>query len=91
MSKLVKRKAGKPEKGETERSKVFGFSRYFKEGVAKARMVRIVGNFMGGGFNLSQNKLAAIFENLEELRPFAEGKYDKEIDELEEDDVLTVD
>ena len=51
-------------------------------------MVRISGNFFGGGFNLSKNKLKAIRENLDELQDFIDGKLDKEILELKTDEVL---
>lgn len=53
-----------------------------------ARMIRVVGNFMGGGFNVSQNKVKAILENIEVMRKFANGEFDENIDELQEDEVL---
>lgn len=53
-----------------------------------ARMVRIAGSFMGGGFNISQNKIKAILENKEMLQKFANGEHDKDIDSLKEDEIL---
>jgi hypothetical protein len=55
-----------------------------------ARMVRIEGSFMGGGFNISQNKIKAILANIEVLQNFANGDYDKQIDELKDDEILEV-
>lgn len=51
-------------------------------------MVRIKGNFYGGGFNVSKNKILAILDNIDDLKEFAAGKYDKEIADLGEDEVL---
>ena len=51
-------------------------------------MARIKGNFMKGGFNISKNKVLAVIENLEELKKFANGDYDKQIDDLGEDEML---
>jgi hypothetical protein len=46
------------------------------------RCVRIKGNFWYGGFNLSQNKAAAILSNLEQIQQFVKGGFDGEIDQL---------
>lgn len=54
----------------------------------KAPMVKIKGNFMGGGFNLSKNKLIAVLANLEELKKFAAGTYDDKINALADDEIL---
>lgn len=51
-------------------------------------MVRIKGNFYGGGFNLSRNKLLAVVENYDELQAFIKGEFDNEIKELQEGEVL---
>lgn len=56
----------------------------------KSRMVKIKGSFFGGGFNLSQNKVKAVFENKELLQNFVNGDFDKDIDELQEDEILEV-
>lgn len=56
----------------------------------KARMVRIDGNFMGGGFRISQNKIKAILENIDVLSQFAHGDFDNQIDELQEDEILEI-
>jgi len=53
-----------------------------------ARMMRITGSFIKGGFNISQNKLKAILDNLETVQKFVKGEYNKEIDELKEDEIL---
>ncbi len=84
-------KAAEKVKPGVSASRIEGYSRFFKNGKPLSRMVRISGNFMGGGFNLSQNKVLAVLENIDELRKFAEGEYDPEIDELKEDDVLYLD
>lgn len=51
-------------------------------------MVRISGNFMGGGFNMSKNKIKAILDNGDGLFDFVNGKFDQEILELAEDEIL---
>lgn len=48
------------------------------------RCVRIKGNFWYGGFNLSQNKAAAVIANLDSIRAFVEGKLNGEIDNLKD-------
>ncbi|HNR90739.1 MAG TPA: hypothetical protein PKM65_20555 [Spirochaetota bacterium] len=53
-------------------------------------MVRVAGNFLGGGFNISQNKVRAILDNAEALRGFVKGEYDQAILGLEEDEVVVV-
>ena len=53
-----------------------------------ARMMRISGSFMKGGFNISQNKLKAVLDNLEIVQKFVKGDYNKEIDELQENEIL---
>jgi len=64
-------------------NKVESFSKF-----KKARMARISGNFMKGGFQLSQNKVKAVLDNIEVLKKFANGEFDKEIDELQDDEIL---
>ena len=62
-----------------------------KEGKTKGAdvpMVRIKGNFFGGGFNLSKNKVKAVLDNLDILQKFAKGDFDKEINVLKPDEVL---
>ena len=51
----------------------------------KAPMVRIKGNFFGGGFNMSKNKIKAILDNAAILKDFANGKLTEEIMELADD------
>ena len=51
-------------------------------------MVKIKGNFFRGGFNLSKNKVKAIIDNIELLQKFANGEFDKEINELNFDEVI---
>ena len=51
-------------------------------------MVRIAGNFMSGGFNLSKNKVKAVLDNAAVLKDFADGKLDSGLSELAEDEVL---
>ena len=51
-------------------------------------MVRISGNFMGGGFNLSKNKAKAILELAKDLKPFANGDMDEDIKSLEDDEII---
>lgn len=53
-----------------------------------AFMVRIVGNFFTGGFNLSKNKARAVLENIDEIKEFVDGNYDNDIKKLSEDEVL---
>lgn len=52
-------------------------------------MVRIKGDFMGGGFNLSKNKARAIVTNIDAIKKFADGEYDKDILKLGEEEVLS--
>lgn len=52
-------------------------------------MVRFSGNFMGGGFSMSKNKVRAVLDNAEALRDFVEGKLDAAIAELGEDEALS--
>ena len=54
-------------------------------------MVRIKGDFYGGGFNLSKNKAQAIVSNIEEIEKFARGDFDKQILELQEDEIILPD
>jgi hypothetical protein len=70
-------------KADVSFSKVQHFSNYKGH-----PMVRISGNFMGGGFQLSKGKLIAVLANLKELKDFAEGKHDDAIANLKEDEVL---
>ncbi len=59
----------------------------------KSPMVRISGNFYGGGFNFSQGKLRAIIQLLKEnpaLVAFAKGDYDETIKGLDEGQVARV-
>ena len=51
-------------------------------------MVRIRGNFMRGGFNISKNKVMAILDNLEVLKDFVSGEYDNDILALKENEKL---
>ncbi|MDD5589376.1 MAG: hypothetical protein PHP92_04950 [Candidatus Nanoarchaeia archaeon] len=53
-------------------------------------MVKISGNFMGGGFSLSQNKAKAVLDNLDEIKKFVSGQYDEKIKELKEDQILEI-
>jgi len=53
-------------------------------------MARIDGNFYMGGFNMSKNKIAAIFENEEILKKFVGGEFDETIKNLKDDEVLEV-
>lgn len=53
-------------------------------------MVRVAGNFLGGGFNMSKNKVKAILDNADALRGFVNGEYDQKISELEDDEVIVV-
>jgi hypothetical protein len=53
-------------------------------------MVHIFGNFFGGGFNLSKNKVNAVLENIDELKKFAAGEYDAQIAELADNEALEV-
>jgi len=62
-----------------------------KEGKKKGMgvpMVRIKGDFFGGGFNLSKNKARAIMNNLNLIKKFADGEYDNKIKELKEDEII---
>ena len=62
-----------------------------KEGKIKGKgshMVRIAGNFYRGGFNISKNKIKAILTYADELKRFAKGEYDTDIDKLKEGEVL---
>jgi hypothetical protein len=45
-------------------------------------MVRIKGNFYKDGFNISKNKVKAILDNIDLLKKFANGEFDKDILEL---------
>lgn len=63
-----------------------------KEGKIKSTgvpMVRIKGDFFGGGFNLSKNKAKAILNNIDIIKEFADGQYDKAINKLKEGEVFT--
>lgn len=51
-------------------------------------MALIEGNFKGGGFNISKNKLKAIFENEAFLKRFTKGEFDKKIADLKDDEVI---
>lgn len=51
-------------------------------------MVRIKGSFYSGGFNMSKNKLKAIFDLQDQLTDFVAGKFDEEIKTLEDGVVL---
>lgn len=64
-------------------AKVRGYCRF-----KNARMAIITGNFMNGEFRISQNKLKAILNNLDELKRFADGAYDIKVDELDNDSIL---
>jgi hypothetical protein len=79
----------KVKKQESEKAevvnKVDSFSKF-----QKARMVRITGSFMKGGFNISQNKVKAILENIDVMEKFVKGDFNSKIDELEEDEILKV-
>jgi len=79
MNKVKKTKEEKKE----ITPKVKSFSKF-----RNARMSRIEGNFMGGGFNISQNKVKAILDNIDILKKFANGDFDKDIDELSDDEIL---
>lgn len=52
-------------------------------------MVRIRGNFIRSGFNISQNKVRAILLLQEELQDFVSGKYNDNILSLEEGETLS--
>ena len=43
---------------------------------------------MGGGFSLSKNKVKAVLDLADQLRPFANGEYDQAISELGENEAL---
>lgn len=51
-------------------------------------MVNISGNVARGQFALSKNKVAAILENIEELKKFADGFYDDDIKNLADGESL---
>jgi len=51
-------------------------------------MVRIKGNFYGGGFSISKNKLMAIRKLLEKLESFIDGQLDEKITSLNENQVI---
>ena len=53
-------------------------------------MVRIEGNYFGGGFNMSKNKVKDILENKDILLKFVNGEFDEEISKLEENQALEV-
>jgi hypothetical protein len=55
----------------------------------KSRMVTLKGNFRGF-LNLSQNKVQAILEHYDDLKDFAEGMFDNQIDALEANQQLEV-
>jgi hypothetical protein len=81
---LKKVKTGEqPAKGAEVPNRLDGFS-LFKG----SPMVRITGNFMGGGFNLSKNKAKAVLELADKIRPFAMGEYDEQIKTLGEGETL---
>lgn len=54
-------------------------------------MVRIKGNFMGGGFNVSKNKVKAILAVSKKLAGFIDGDLDEEISKLKEGEYLVFD
>lgn len=81
---LEVRESSHPSKS-SEKSAVNAYGRF-----KKARMAHIKGNFMGGGFQLSQNKVKAVLDNIDELAKFANGEYDEAIDRLEDDQVLAI-
>lgn len=80
MGKVVKQEAVKKEVAPV----VEGFSLFR----GKARMVRIKGNFKGGGFILSQNKARALLANKALIEKFARGDFDAEIDKLADDEMF---
>lgn len=51
-------------------------------------MVMIGGNFYNGGFLISKSKIAAILSLSNELKDFVDGKYDQDIKQLKEDEVI---
>lgn len=85
MAKLEKVKSEEKGKAADVPSKVESFSIYKGH-----PMIRFSGNFMGGGFSLSKNKVKAVLENIEEAKLFAEGKYDEQIKELGEGEILRI-
>lgn len=80
---MLKKTVKEEVKKEIPEAKVESFSNF------KGKpMVRITGNFFGGGFNISKNKVKAIFENEALLKDFSNGKYDQQISELTDNEVL---
>jgi Holliday junction resolvase len=53
-------------------------------------MIHIKGNFMRGGFALSQTKVEAILKNIEVIKEFANGDFDEQIFALKDKEVLKV-
>lgn len=92
---MKKVKLDKDEKGQdTIPSTIEHFYKYTpvdKDGKSKGSsiaMVKIKGNFYRGGFNLSKNKVKAVLNNIELLQKFANGEFDKDINELKLDEVI---
>lgn len=73
----------KPKRKKLLTSEVTSFYKY-----RNARMARFTGNFMGGGFNVTQSKVKAILDNIEIMREFVNGVFDENIDELTESEIL---
>jgi hypothetical protein len=74
---------------EVAKATIQHYSKYKKKPEDKGvPMVRVKGNFYGDGFNFSKNKAIAIMDNVEEIKKFAAGEFDKEIMELKDGEVL---
>ena len=82
---MKKVKIEKVAKAEKIASKVERYTRF-----KNSPMCRISGSFMGGGFNMSRNKVAAVLSLAKELRAFAAGELDEEILALGDDEALEV-
>jgi len=54
------------------------------------RMVSIKGSFPRGQFQLSQKKVQAVLDNLEVMKQFAAGDFDESIDNLSDEEFLSV-
>ena len=80
--KFKKRKV--EDKKESNSKTIFENFHRFK----KSPMMRFKGNFFGGGFALSKNKVKAVIDNLALCGEFAAGKFDEQIMKLEDGEVL---
>ena len=73
----------KDDRKKAEESKVESLSKFQKH-----TMIRISGNFQGGGFQISKNKAKAVLDNALLIGRITNGEFDEAVQKLSDNEVL---